>query len=83
MGQFEVLGWLVKQRKQSPKKEFTSDEIQRGMKADGLDYCIGSVRRCLFPLCTLKYIDTTLKRKGFGTSRRYRASKKAVEEELK
>jgi len=83
VGQFEVLGWLIKQRKLSPKREFTSDEIQKGMKEDGLEYCVGSVRRCLFPLCTLKYIETTLIRKGFGVARRYRASKKAVDEELK
>ena len=82
MGQFEVLGWLVEQRKKNPDKEFTSEEIYQGMKEDGLCYEPRAIRRCLFPLCSLKYIDTTLKRNGFGTSRKYCASKKAVEEKL-
>lgn len=85
MGQFEVLGWLVKQRKLDDKKEFTSEEIYKGMIKEGLDYNMSSVRRCLFPLCNLRYVDTRLIRtspKSFGTVRKYQASKKAIEEKL-
>lgn len=84
MGQYEVLEWLIKASDEDKEKFFTSEEIFLGLRNDGKEYNHRGVKRCLFPLFSLGYVESELVRtNGFGTTRRYKASKKALSERSK
>lgn len=81
IGQYEVLTWLVKERKRNPEAWFKTEEIYRGLKESNNPNNITSVKRSVFPLLTFRYVESEIKNvKGFHITRKYRATDKALKE---